>query len=55
MEPGTIRDLIHSAIHEALQIPEFQREFVRDREQIKLLLDSIYRDYTINSILIWEG
>ena len=49
-----IKDLIDRAVSGELQVPEFQREYVWDKEQVKLLLDSLYRNYTINSILIWE-
>lgn len=49
-----IKDLIDRSVSKELQIPEFQREYVWDKEQVKLLLDSLYRNYTINSILIWE-
>lgn len=49
-----IKDLIDRAVSWELQVPEFQREYVWDKEQVKLLLDSLYRNYTINSILIWE-
>lgn len=54
MKINYIKDLIDRSVSWELQIPEFQREYVRDKEQIKMLLDSLYRDYTINSILIWE-
>lgn len=49
-----IKDLIDRSVSWELQVPEFQREYVWDKEQVKLLLDSLYRNYTINSILIWE-
>lgn len=49
-----VKDLIDRAVSWELQIPEFQRKYVWDKEQIKLLIDSLYRNYTINSILIWE-
>ncbi len=49
-----IKELIDRAVSGELQVPEFQREYVWDKEQVKLLLDSLYRNYTINSILIWE-
>jgi len=49
-----IKDLIDRAVSGELQVPEFQREYVWEKEQEKLLLDSLYRNYTISSILIWE-
>lgn len=51
----TIKELVEVAENEKLVIPEFQREFVWERNQIKLLIDSIYNQYTISSILTWEG
>jgi len=38
-----------------LWLPEFQRPFVWDKNQIRLLIDSLYHDYSISSILIWVG
>jgi hypothetical protein len=37
-----------------IKIPPFQRGFVWNQEQIIDLLDSIYNDYPIGSILLWE-
>ena len=37
-----------------LTIPRFQRPFVWRRDQMLDLLDSVYRQYPIGSILIWE-
>jgi len=50
-----IRSLIDLASNEKIMLPEFQRAFVWDRTQIKLLIDSLYSGYTINSILFWNG
>lgn len=36
-------------------LPEFQRPFVWKCKQILELLDSIYRNYPIGSVLIWES
>jgi hypothetical protein len=38
-----------------VDIPEFQREFVWDPEQVKLLAESLYRDYPIGSFLLWDS
>lgn len=51
----TIKDLIESAEKERIWLPEFQRPFVWDRNQVRLLVDSLYRNYTISSILTWKG
>jgi|SRR5579863_863856 len=38
-----------------IKIPAFQRGFVWDQEQITELLDSIYNNYPIGSILLWSS
>ncbi|WP_270182341.1 DUF262 domain-containing protein [Alkalihalobacillus sp. CinArs1] len=37
-----------------VKIPPFQRQFVWKKEQVVELLDSIYNDYPIGSVLLWE-
>jgi len=37
-----------------LVLPDIQREFVWDRDQIRLLFDSIMRGYPFGSLLIWQ-
>ena len=51
----TIKDLIEAAYKENIWLPEFQRPFVWDRNQVRLLVDSLFRNYTISSILTWKG
>ncbi len=36
-----------------IKIPNFQREYVWEDEQIMSLLDSIYRGYPVGSLLLW--
>tara|TARA_B110000046_G_C13024273_1_gene412961 strand:- start:5537 stop:7375 length:1839 start_codon:yes stop_codon:yes gene_type:complete len=50
-----VYDLIKHSEEESIWLPEFQRPFVWDKNQVRLLVDSIYRDYTISSILLWTG
>lgn len=50
-----IKKLIELAHNEEIWLPEFQRPFVWDKNQVRLLIDSLYRNYTISSILIWKG
>lgn len=52
---SSIKKLIEFAEEEHIWLPEFQRPFVWDDSQIKLLIDSLYHNYTISSVLIWEG
>lgn len=49
-------DRLISRIEEGdIKIPAFQRGFVWDQNQVLELLDSIYRDYPIGSILLWTS
>ena len=54
-EELNIESLIKYAENEKIWLPEFQRPFVWDKNQIRLLIDSLYHNYTISSILLWEG
>ena len=38
-----------------IKIPAFQRRFVWNQEQVIELLDSIYRNYPIGSLLLWNS
>lgn len=38
-----------------IKLPPFQRGFIWDQEQIIDLLDSIYKDYPIGSIIVWRS
>jgi len=49
-------DRLISRIEEGdIKIPAFQRGFVWNQEQVIELVDSIYRDYPIGSILLWSS
>lgn len=50
-----VKEIVQSAVGKAIDIPEFQREFVWDPEQVKLLAESLYRDYPIGSFLLWNS
>jgi hypothetical protein len=50
-----IDKLISRVAEGDIKIPAFQRHFVWDQEQVIELLDSIYRDYPIGSILLWNS
>ena len=50
-----VKNFIKSVEEEKIFLPEFQRPFVWEKSQIRLLIDSIYNNYTINSVLFWQG
>src|SRR5271163_3437269 len=55
--PSAVKiDKLISRVSESdIKIPAFQRQFVWDQEQVIGLLDSIYRNYPIGSILLWNS
>src|SRR3989338_4435435 len=53
-QKSTIFEIIGHCKNKTWVIPEFQRNYVWEREQIRLLIDSIYRGYTIGSPLLWK-
>ena len=50
-----IRELVDLAVQGRLDIPEFQRDFVWRPDQVRALVDSLYRDYPIGQILTWTN
>jgi hypothetical protein len=57
IQPSSIKiDKLLNRIEEGdIKIPAFQRAFIWDIQQILELLDSIYHDYPIGSILLWSS
>ena len=49
-----VREIVEQAVNMGLDIPEFQRDFVWDPEQVKLLAESLYRRYPIGTLLLWQ-
>lgn len=55
LEQLEISEIVKQAVSKSVDIPEFQREFVWDPEQVKLLAESLYRDYPVGSFLLWDN
>ena len=55
--PSSIKiDKLLNRISEGdIKIPAFQRGFIWNQEQVFDLIDSIYNDYPIGSILLWNS
>jgi hypothetical protein len=53
--PERILQLANRVLEGDIILPEFQRPFVWKRKQILELMDSIYRNYPIGSLLVWES
>ncbi|MBM4288832.1 MAG: DUF262 domain-containing protein [Deltaproteobacteria bacterium] len=55
IEQLTIEEIVKRAVNKSLDIPEFQREFVWGTDQVKSLVDSLYKDYPVGSFLLWDS
>ena len=55
LEQLKVREIVRQAVSKNVDIPEFQREFVWDTEQVKKLAESLYRDYPVGSFLLWDS
>jgi hypothetical protein len=50
-----IRELVDRAVSHSWSIPEFQRGFVWKSTQVRDLLESLWSDYPIGSLLVWNS
>ena len=55
LEQRSIEEIVADAVKGSFNIPEFQRGFVWRSDQIRDLLDSLYRDYPVGAMLIWDA
>lgn len=55
LEQLKVREIVKQAVSKSVDIPEFQREFVWDPEQVKLLAESLYLQYPVGSLLLWDS
>jgi hypothetical protein len=49
-----LSELLDELVKGSLRIPRFQRPFVWRRDQMTDLLDSVYKQYPIGSLLVWD-
>ena len=50
-----IDDLARRILSGDILLPKFQRDFVWDRPQVLSLLDSVYKNYPVGSVLLWQS
>lgn len=57
IKPDTLKfeSLLSEFKEQKIRIPEFQRDFVWDKNRIRKLLNSIYNQYPIGSYVLWES
>lgn len=53
-EPLTIRKLIDRLSAGDVRIPAFQRDYIWSSDQVAFLLDSIYKNFPIGTIILWK-
>ena len=54
-EQITIRDIVDRAVNHSWSIPEFQRGFVWKATQVRDLAESLWYDYPVGSLLVWNS
>lgn len=52
--PLKVRELLDEIARGEIVLPEFQRSYVWRPHQVVCLIDSLYRDYPIGQILLWD-
>ncbi|NLG80274.1 MAG: DUF262 domain-containing protein [Firmicutes bacterium] len=55
LEQLKVKEIVRHAVGKRMDIPEFQRDFVWDPEQVKFLVESLYRGYPVGSFLLWDS
>ena len=50
----SINRLVSGFMDKDIQLPEIQRKYVWGKEQVRALIDSIYKGYPSGSILLWK-
>jgi hypothetical protein len=53
-DPISIKKLIERISSGDIRIPAFQRDFVWEPDQVSFLLDSIYKEFPIGTIILWK-
>lgn len=51
---ASIKKLLEQIEEKEIVLPEFQREFTWNRDQIRSLFESFYKGYPTGSLLLWE-
>jgi len=55
LEQIDVSEIVDRAVSKEVDIPEFQRDFIWDPEKVKFLAESLYRDYPVGSLLLWDS
>jgi len=55
LEQARVQEIVDKAVTHRWSVPEFQRGFVWTPQKVRDLIDSLWRDYPVGSLLIWYG
>lgn len=55
LEQRKVWEIVRHSVGREVDIPEFQRPFVWEPEQVRLLAESLHRDYPVGSFLLWDS
>ncbi len=53
-DPITIKKLIERISSGDIRVPAFQRNYVWEPDQVSFLLDSIYKEFPIGTVILWR-
>jgi hypothetical protein len=51
----TTKDIVERSVNHKWSIPEFQRGFVWKATQVRDLIESLWRDYPVGTLLVWDS
>lgn len=51
----TIKEIVERSVHHKWSIPEFQRGFVWKASQVRELIESLWHNYPIGTLLVWDS
>jgi uncharacterized protein with ParB-like and HNH nuclease domain len=54
-ETRAIREIVADFLQGRIVVPEFQRDYVWKPSKAPKLVDSLYRNFPISSLLVWES
>ena len=54
-ENRRVREIVEDFRHGRMAVPEFQRDYVWKPSKAPKLVDSLYRNFPISSLLVWES
>jgi uncharacterized protein with ParB-like and HNH nuclease domain len=50
-----VREIVENAVSNTWSVPEFQRGFVWKATQVRDLAESLWLDYPIGNVLVWDS